>query len=105
MWRRGASWSVAPAVMDGQRPDFSGYFAPVGPHGERKGDEEDADAPGEGDPDCASDRLLLEQSSDRVDNGGDRLVFREGTHGTRHRGRGHERRADERQEDERVREG
>lgn len=31
MWHRGASWSVAPAVMSGQRPDASGYFAPVGP--------------------------------------------------------------------------
>src|SRR5258706_14102226 len=103
MWRRGALWSVAPAVMDGQRPDISGYFAPVGHHGERKGDEEDADAPGEGDPDFASDWLLFEQGSDRVDDRGDRLVFREGTHGSRHRGSGHECRADERQEDERVR--
>src|SRR5260370_3053143 len=81
MWCRGASWSVAPAVIGGLRPDFSGYFAPVGHDGERKGDEEDADAPGEGDPDCASDRLLLEQGSNRVDDRGDRLVFCEGTHG------------------------
>src|ERR1700694_1993630 len=102
MWRRGASWSVAPAVMGGQRPDISGYFAPVGYHGERRGDEEDADAPGEGDPDFASDRLLLEQGSGRVDDRGDRLVFREGTHGTPPRGSGHGWRADERQEDDRI---
>jgi hypothetical protein len=55
---------VAPAVMGGQRPDTSGYFAPVGDHCERIGDDKNADAPSEGDPDFASDRLLLELGSD-----------------------------------------
>src|SRR5690348_7048741 len=108
-WRRGALRTVTrperALATGGHRPITSGYFAPVDHHSERIGDDEDADAPGKGDPDLASDRLLREQVSDRVDNRGDRLVFREGSHGTRHRGRGHECRADERQEDDRVREG
>src|SRR5262249_52962146 len=70
---------------------FSGYFTPIGHDGERKGDDEDAAAPGEGDPDIVSNRLLRQQCSDSVDNRGDWLVSREGTHGPRHRGRGHER--------------
>jgi len=47
------SWAAA-------RRGISGDFAPVGHHGQRRGDDEDAGAPGEGDPDFASDRPLLE---------------------------------------------
>src|SRR5262245_12005693 len=75
--------SAPPSLVIVDRP-HSGYFAPVGQHGERKGDDEDADAPGESDPNVVSNRLLLEQGSDRVDNRGDRLVFCEGAHGTWH---------------------
>ena len=65
-------------------------------------DDEDADAPGERDPDVAADRLLSEQVADRVDDGGHRLVLGEGAHRAGHGVGGHEGRADERQEDERV---
>ncbi len=50
---------------------FSGYFAPVNDHSERVGDEDDADAPGEGDPDFASDRHVLEQLNPDLCSGTD----------------------------------
>ena len=76
--------------------------AAVGAHGEDVRDDEDADAPGEGDPDVGADRLLCEQVADRVDDRRHRLVLGEGAHRAGHRLGEHECRADERQEDERV---
>ena len=52
-------------------------LAAVGAHREGVGDDEDADAPGEGDPDVVADRLLGEQGADGVDDRGDRLVLGE----------------------------
>ena len=65
---------MASRVRGVRRPEISGNPAPVGHPGQRRGDEEKAHAPGEGDPDCAPDRLLLEQCPDRVDDRRDRLV-------------------------------
>ena len=76
--------------------------AAVGGHGEDVRDDEDADTPGEGDPDVGAGRLLCEQVADGVDDGRHRLVLGEGAHRAGHGLGGHERRADERQEDERV---
>lgn len=56
----------------------SGDLAPVGGHGEEIGEDEDAGAPAERDPDAGADRLLGEQIADGVDNGGHRLVLGEG---------------------------
>src|SRR6516225_8769022 len=98
--RRGASWSVAPAVMGDQRPDLSGDFAAIDDHGEEIRHDEDADAPGESDPDVVTDRLLPEQVADRVDNRRHWLVLGEDAYRARHGGGGHECRANERQEDE-----
>src|SRR5262249_6135015 len=58
------------ASRGGHRPNASGHFAPVGQQGERSGDEEEAAAPGEGDPDRAAHRLLLKHGSERVDDRG-----------------------------------
>ena len=58
-----------------------GELAAVGGHGEGVGDDEDADEPGEGDPDVGADRLLCEEVADRVDDGRYRLVLGEGAHG------------------------
>ena len=43
-------------------------FAAVCGHGEDVRDDEDAEAPGEGEPDVGADRLLREQVADRVDD-------------------------------------
>lgn len=91
--------------MDGRLPNVSGYFAPVCRHGERIRDDDDADAPGECDPDVASNWLLFEQGPDRIDDGGGRLVFRKGAHGARHRIGGDECRTHEQQENDRIGEG
>src|SRR5690348_12487147 len=78
---------------------------PVDGVGHDKGDDEDASAPGEGRPDVATDRLLGEQVTDRVDDGRHRLVLGERPYRAGHRRGGHEGRADERQEDQRVGKG
>ena len=64
--------------------------------------QEEADAPGQRDPDVGADGLLREQAADRVDDRRDRLVLGEGAHRAGHRRGEDERRADERQEDQRV---
>ena len=56
-------WSVERAAGRPRghgRPAVSGDFASVGDHGEPIGDDENAGAPSEGDPDFAADRLLLQ---------------------------------------------
>jgi MFS family permease len=69
------------------------------------GEQEDADAPGEGGPDLISHRLAREESADGLDDGGHRLMLGEPPHRPGHRGGGDEGRAEERQEDQRVGEG
>ena len=56
---------------------YPGDLAAVGGDGEGVRDDEDPDAPGEGGPDAAADRVLREQVVDRVDDGRDRLVVGE----------------------------
>src|SRR6478752_3218754 len=80
----------------------SGELAAVGAHRERVGDEEEPDAPGQGDPAVAADRLLLEDAADGVDDRGDRLVLGEPLDGAGHALGRHEGRADEGQEDQWV---
>jgi hypothetical protein len=47
---------------------LGGDLAPVGGHGEDVGENEDAEAPCESDPDVAAGRLLCKQILDRVDD-------------------------------------
>src|SRR5665647_2975255 len=65
-------------------------LAAVRDHGEDVRDDEDADAPGEGDPDVGADRLRSEQVADRVDDGRHRLVLGEGAYRAGHGAGGHE---------------
>src|SRR5260370_1055072 len=85
-----------PATRLGAPSGWSGDFAAVDDHGEDVRDDEDADTPGEGDPDVGANWLLCEQVADRVDDRRHRLVFREGAHRAGHGVGGHECRADER---------
>lgn len=78
------------------------HFSSVDRHRDAVGADEGTDAPRDGDPDVAADRLIREQAADRVDDGCCRLVLREPSHGSWHGVRRDERRAEKREEDQRV---
>src|SRR5580693_3498877 len=93
--------SAVEVPPDRLRDTLLGDLAVVGGHGEGVRDYENAEAPGEGGPDAAADRLFCEQVADRIDDGCHGLVIGEGAYRAGHGTGGHECRADERQEDER----
>src|SRR5215212_4629259 len=72
-------------LIDAARPTLAllGDLPAVNDHGEEVCDDQDAGAPGKGYPDVGADRLGREQVADRVDDGGHRLIFGEGTHRAR----------------------
>ena len=58
----------------------SGDPATVDDHRDKVRDDQDADAPGQGDPDVGAHRLAGEQGTDGVDDRGHRLVLGEPPH-------------------------
>src|SRR5215469_18386033 len=91
-----ASWTPS-----GSGADYLRDLAVVGGNSEGVRDDEDADTPGERDPDISGDWLLREQVADRVDDRCHGLVLGERAHRTGHGASRHECRTDERQEDDR----
>ena len=68
---------VRPLFIEVSVPGGSGELAVVRAHGERVGDDQEADAPGEGDPHVVAERLFGVQVAERVDDRGDGLVLGE----------------------------
>src|SRR4029077_16309750 len=79
-----------------------GDLATVRGHGDCVRHDQNADAPGEGDPNLRSNSLLGEEVANRVDDRRHRLVLGKGADRAWHGVSGYESRADERQEDERI---